>query len=274
MSTTILASDPSITYSPQNAWAHNSDGTVSTNNAGASAQLTFNGVLVQVFGTIPSAKHGAMLPISNYTVDGTISVVFNSSSFSSNQPTPNHVFYESPSLASGGHSLFMTVVNNQADFILNSIVYYSEISISNPIPSPSESIPESTPTSFPSSSQPAVSAVGTHAHKTPVGAIVGGVIAALVLLAAVIAFLVIRRRRKQRTAIHRAPTPFVASRNGTRDSNRMLISPQIQYDDEKASPSPAFTSSPAAHVARHGSMYKPGSSGDLPPMEYGYGRGV
>jgi len=252
---------------------------MTTNNAGASAQLTFNGVLVQVFGTIPSAKHGTTPPISNYTVDGTISVVFNSSSFSSNQSTPNHVFYESPSLASGGHSLFMTVVNNQADFILNSIVYYSEISISNPIPSPSESTPGYTATSSPSSTQTAsVSAVRTSAAKPPVGAIVGGIIAALVLLAALVAFLVIRRRRKQRTAIHRAPTPFIASRNGTRDStrdsNRMLISPQIQYDDEKASPSPAFTPSPAAHVARHGSMYKPGSSGDLPPMEYGYGRGV
>jgi len=274
MSTTILASNPSITYSPQNAWTSSGNGTMTTNNFGASAQLTFNGAFVQVFGTLPPAHHDH--PVSNYTVDGTISVVFNTSDFTNNQPITDHVFYQSPGLASGNHSLVITAIaaDNQADFVLASIVYDSNFSFSNPIPSSSDSIPEFTPTSFPSSSQPTVSAVGTPAHKTPVGAIVGGVIAALVLLAAVIAFLVIRRRRKQRTAIHRAPTPFVASRNGTRDSNRMLISPQIQYDDEKASPSPAFAPSPAAHVARHGSMYKPGSSGDLPPMEYGYGRGV
>ncbi|KAE9383856.1 hypothetical protein BT96DRAFT_982424 [Gymnopus androsaceus JB14] len=211
MSTTIFASDPSITYSPQSAWSPNSDGTMTTNNIGASAQLTFNGEFVEVFGTIPpTSKRDTTRPVSNYTLDHATSVVFNTSDFTNNQPITNHVFYQSPGLANGSHSLVITAIatDHQADFVLASIVYDSNFSLSNPIPSSSESIPESTPTSFPSSSQPAVSAVGTPAHKTPVGAIVGGVIAGLVLLAAVIAFLVIRRRRKQRTAIHRAPTPF------------------------------------------------------------------
>jgi len=78
----------------------------------------------------------------------------------------------------------------------------------------------------------------------------------------------------QRTEKHRTVTPFIASRNESRASDRMLLSPVVpQYIDEKTSP-PPFVPSPAAVAAQRGSMYKPGGSDVLPPMEFGYGGGV
>lgn len=46
MGTTIRAFDPSITYSPPSAWAPNmGDRTMTTNNAGATAELSFDGMI-------------------------------------------------------------------------------------------------------------------------------------------------------------------------------------------------------------------------------------
>ncbi|KAE9397157.1 hypothetical protein BT96DRAFT_87831 [Gymnopus androsaceus JB14] len=197
MSTTILASDPSITYSPQNAWAPSGNGTMTTNNVGASAQLTFNGAFVQVFGTIPPISgNETTCPVSIYTLDHATSVVFNTSDFANIRLITNHIFYQSSlGLTSGNHSLVITAIttDNQADFILGTIVY-SNVSVSTSVPSLSDSIPEPTPTSFPSS-QTALSAVDTPAHA-PVGAIVGGVIAALVVLVVAFMFYRLYRRRK------------------------------------------------------------------------------
>jgi len=118
--------------------------------------------------------------------------------------------------------------DHQADFVLASIVYDSNFSLSNPIPSSSESIPEFTPTSFPSSSQTAVSAVGTPAHKTPVGAIVGGVIATLVVLVVTLMFYRLYRRRRMSISARAqdsasdyppSPEPFLLGVSSDRRAN-------------------------------------------------------
>jgi hypothetical protein len=267
MSMTILASDPSITYAPQSAWKLGNNGTMTTTDSGATAEFTFNGVSVKVLGTIPSVKHEDTLPVSSYTLDDAKPVVFNATDFSYGQSLADFVFYQSvPGLSSGGHRLVITAVENQADFILGSIVYVTNF------PSSTSTNPEETPTSsfLPSQTSTAVS---SPAPKAPVGGIVAGVVVGLGVLAALVAFLVIRRKRKQRTVkLHRVVTPFIASRNGTRDLNRAPIpEPRYDFDDEK---SPTTAPGPSTHVARRGSLYKPGSSSDLPPMEYGYGGGV
>ncbi|KAE9383656.1 hypothetical protein BT96DRAFT_1008918 [Gymnopus androsaceus JB14] len=108
MSTTIFAADPSITYSPQSAWSPNSDGTMTTNNAGAFAQLTFNGTFLEVFGTIPPTNSMIQHVQSLITL------------WIMQLPT---------GLASGSHSLVITAIatDNQADFVLATIVYDSNV---------------------------------------------------------------------------------------------------------------------------------------------------
>ncbi|KAE9397156.1 hypothetical protein BT96DRAFT_996112 [Gymnopus androsaceus JB14] len=195
MSTTILASDPSITYFPQNAWTPDGDGTMTTNNAGASVQLTsqlfrktqekaidtayhsdfwrwppFSKQLSTEYscrlGTIPPTvgNHEPTRPVSNYTLDHEPPVL--------------------PQVWRAGDILVITAINNQIDFILGSIVYDSNTLVSNEsIPSPSESITEHTLTSSPTISfATIISAVGAPATNLFVGTIVGGVIAALVVL--------------------------------------------------------------------------------------------
>jgi len=231
---------------------------------------------VQVFGAIPPAKQGSPRPVSSYNLDNSLPIVFNSTNTSS-KGAFSYTFYQSPpGLEGGNHSLVITSTENQTLFILDSIVYGSNNLSSTAIPAFSATDTPTLPTppsSFSSSSPASSSDISSSSHKVPVGGIVGGIIAALVLLAGLVAWLLIRRRMNRRIEKHRTVTPFITSRNESRESNRMLISPVPQYIDEKASPLP-FVPSPAVVAAQRGSMYKPGSSDVLPPMEFGYGGGV
>jgi len=273
MATTVLAENSSITYSPQSAWMSIlASGGMATTRANATAELSFIGEFVEVYGTILSVEHGRS--VSTYSVDNSTPVVFNSTNVSNKEFIPLFAFYQSPpGLENGSHSLVITSTENQTPFILDYIVYGSNNLSSSATPLFAGTPILNPPSSSLPSSSTASSDISSSSHKVPVGGIVGGIIAVLVLLAGLVAWLLIRRRMNRRTEKHRTVTPFITSRNESRDSNRMLISPVPQYIDEKSSP-PPFVPSPAAVAAQRGSMYKPGSSDVLPPMEFGYGGGV
>ncbi|KAH7876335.1 uncharacterized protein C8R40DRAFT_1169450 [Lentinula edodes] len=272
MSTTLSASSSMITYSHH--WSLN-NGSMATNNAGATANVTFNGTFVQVFGTIPALKHKTPEPASSYILDDTSPIQFNAARFGETNEVSNFAFYQSNlDLASGKHSLVITSLTNGADFILDSIVFSSNLTATSP------TIASETPNP-PSSSSSSSSGSSGGTSKPNVGGIVGGTISALVVLAALIAFFLVHRRRKQRTAKRREVTPFVPEHNGSPSiapnysQDSYLVSspsPQPRYDEKEPLPkmSPGLSS-----LVRHGSMYKPRPDSDnLPPMEFGYGGGV
>ncbi|KAJ3869464.1 hypothetical protein EV359DRAFT_76724 [Lentinula novae-zelandiae] len=208
MSTTLSASSSMITYSHH--WS-SSNGSMGTNNVGATANVTFNGTFVQVFGTIPALKRNTPGPSSSYMLDDAPLIQFNAARFMESDEVNNFAFYQSSlDLASGNHSLVITSLTNGADFILDSIVFSSDLTATSPIASET---PKPSSSSSSTSSSGSTQRVSGDPSKPNVGGIVGGIISALVVLAALIAFFLVHRRRKQRAAKRREVTPFVPERN-------------------------------------------------------------
>ncbi|KIK53911.1 hypothetical protein GYMLUDRAFT_77314 [Collybiopsis luxurians FD-317 M1] len=188
MATNVSASNSFIKYSPPDAWVVKDDGPVTTITAGATAEFSFDGSFVQVFGTIPARNNTA--PISTYTLDGIASPPFDPAALLDVRTLYDQVFYQSsPELLSGNHSLIINSTQAGAQFILGSIIFAPSFS-----PSIS-AFPSVTPPSSPSSTTNAA----TTSHKIIVGRLVGGLLATFIILAAEIAFLFYRRRRKQKT---------------------------------------------------------------------------
>ncbi|KAJ4478268.1 hypothetical protein J3R30DRAFT_3702998 [Lentinula aciculospora] len=278
MSSTIPALSSMINYSHH--W-NTMNGTKVTNNAGATANLTFEGTFVQVFGTIPAVVNGVKEPVSSYSLDGAAPVQFNAGNFGLPSNADNHNFYQSnPGLAKGNHSLIITSETDGANFILSSIVISS-----NPVGVDPSPVSSSQSPPIPSSSEAPNSSTSGSSQQSPgptfkpnIGAIVGGIIAALVVLFALVAFLLVRRRKRQRST-QRQATPFNAERNDSPlklpsyASDSYTVSTSQPRNDEKE-PLPEMSLGPTSLV-RHGSMYKPRIDSDnLPPMEFGYGVGV
>ncbi|KAF9076783.1 hypothetical protein BDP27DRAFT_700623 [Rhodocollybia butyracea] len=90
MSTTLSASHPGVTYSPVNAWTSNQDGAIITSQTGALAIVEFQGVFVQVFGTISSFNPK---PVSLYTMDDGVPLTFNASNFPISESSPNSTLF-------------------------------------------------------------------------------------------------------------------------------------------------------------------------------------
>ncbi|KAJ3831005.1 hypothetical protein F5878DRAFT_636441 [Lentinula raphanica] len=203
MTTTLLASSPQITYSSN--WTHNnSDGGIMfTNNAGETANLTFEGSFIQGFGMLPEAIiDGTIEPTSSYTLDDGTPVVFNAAKLESHFEADNVIFYQSdpghPTLSDGTHLLSIQLENNDAQLYISNMVissplirqsstFFSAVSESaTPIPS------------FTDSSHPTQS---TH-NSAGVGVIVGATVSSLALLVGLVTFFLVRRRRTKRNAQH------------------------------------------------------------------------
>jgi hypothetical protein len=208
MSTTILANNPTITYAPPGVWSSNSDGTMSTSSDGATAEFGFNGVSVQIFGSVRAGGHQPPpVTSSSYSLDG--EPPFNVSLHPS---AVNYSFYESPlNLEKGNHSLMITSLSTKGKFILASIVFIPNGSEPNPVlssslvdPGPPSTFP---PTLPPSSSASPVSGLPSES-KINVGGVVGGVMAALVTLAILAAYFIFfrGRRRNKKATTHRVVT--------------------------------------------------------------------
>jgi hypothetical protein len=282
--TTLLATSPSITYSP-NAWT-NEGGLMTTLIEGATAEFSFDGVFVQVLGSVQSKSKRHPAPVSTYTLDGITSAPFNPTDIMGKQTANNQGFYQSPNLASGNHSLVIKAISiaSGAQFILDSIVIGSDFSpASSGLPIvPTTGFSLSLPTASSSSASPVGAA--SSSRKTNVGGIVGGVLAALIIIAAILASLMFLRRRKQKAEKENQPavTPFISERNGYGSSlpspaytppNRDSYGSQARLYNSRDSKEPLPPG--PSRLSHHGSMYKPKNDRNgLPPLEFGYGKGL
>ncbi|KAH7876334.1 uncharacterized protein C8R40DRAFT_1169449 [Lentinula edodes] len=201
MTTTLSASNPIITYSDN--WNFNeTDGTMVTTTAGSTANVTFDGTSIQVFGTLPAQVQD---PASSYSLDDAPPVLFYATRFEGDEVEKFSLYQSNLGLARGNHSLVITSLTDGPDFVLDSMVFSSNFIVPSTSFTASTEIPSS-------SSSPPLSSGGS---GSDVGAVVGGiVVGALILVGALAAFLVVRRRRWQRGNHLRAVIqPFLAEYN-------------------------------------------------------------
>ncbi|KAF9066942.1 hypothetical protein BDP27DRAFT_1329718 [Rhodocollybia butyracea] len=183
--------------------AHGANGTSVT------ATLNFNGIGVQVFGTI-GAPDGS--PSSTYQVDNLPASTF---VFTNNgQQNYRIPFYASPPLNAGNHTLVITSLgSNNARIWLDYILYY---------PTTNELVSNSSETSMPSTSTSPASVSSsvtsmTHGASTNTVAIVGGVLGSMVgmILAIILAYIILRWRRKHADHWSVTATPYDGHVNKT-----------------------------------------------------------
>ncbi|KAG6907027.1 hypothetical protein DXG01_010862 [Tephrocybe rancida] len=170
-----------------------------TEGLGATATLRFSGTGIAVYGTIPNST---VSRVSAYTLDGSSPVTVTRSN-RGDTPLYQQLFYQSPRLKDGNHTLIVTAVSGASTFYLDYFRINSTSSQeTNAFPSSSLSIFPASASGAPTTLPQATSASsGGHA-----GAIAGGVIGALVFIAlAVAAFLWYRRRRAMRAPSRQAP---------------------------------------------------------------------
>ncbi|KAJ3909887.1 hypothetical protein F5879DRAFT_984329 [Lentinula edodes] len=200
MTTTLSASNPVITYSDN--WNFNeTDGTMVTTTAGSTANVTFDGTSIQVFGTLPAQVQD---PASSYSLDDAPPVLFYATRFEGDEVEKFSLYQSNLGLARGNHSLVITSLTDGPDFVLDSMVFSSNFTV------PSTSFTVSTEVPSSSSSSPPLSSGGSGPN---VGAMVGGIVGSI-LVGALAAFLLVRRRRLQRTNHFRTVIqPFLAEYN-------------------------------------------------------------
>ncbi|PFH50377.1 hypothetical protein AMATHDRAFT_4030 [Amanita thiersii Skay4041] len=200
---------PGFIYYPLGAWQTGGDDGEYNHTShisyvqGASTLLTFQGTSVSVFGTLLSASTGT--PVSSYTLDKNQTTQFSAPSNTTDSLFEQQ-FFKADNLEDTWHTLTITLVDGSA-FVLDYLIYTPTINASSPTlsmgPYP---VPPGSPTqsgdpqgSTPSSSSPSSSS--TSQAKTPVGAIIGGVLggfALIAILAIIIAWLFIRNCRRPR----------------------------------------------------------------------------
>ncbi|KAF5376120.1 hypothetical protein D9615_007671 [Tricholomella constricta] len=175
-----------------------------TQNKGATALLTFTGTAISVYGTITEAHQDVSSRVSTYSIDGA-----GLTTFTSPQPKSilyKQLFFQSPQLPHGQHTLVVTAGTGDAPFWLDYFEVYNPSASTRTYRHGSTFIsPPSSEPSDPSTNHPVQLASKTSSHA---GAIAGGVIGGLAALGVLITFLIIRRRRKSPAAyIPTAPNP-------------------------------------------------------------------
>ncbi|KAG6810757.1 hypothetical protein H0H92_010466 [Tricholoma furcatifolium] len=176
------------------------DGTAhATQDDGATATLQFTGTQIAVFGTIPPFSLGVAPQTSSYQIDDDtpVSVTLSPTSYTLYQ----QLFFQSPSLQDGKHTLVVTSVSGGYTF---SIDYFAINSTSSSSPSISSLPSSSVSAAISSSSTQPNSQTSSATSSSHAGAIAGGVFAALLFISLPIAAFFWYRRRKAR----RAPSRF------------------------------------------------------------------
>ncbi|KAF8880164.1 hypothetical protein BD779DRAFT_1676040 [Infundibulicybe gibba] len=198
--------DPAIVPRPETGWLIST----STSNLGSLTQtngssLTFNftGTSVSWVGFTPQMPSGRPTSNATYSIDNAKPVVFRLPSGSPFDNLTNQVFFTSPTLNPGPHSLKVTYRGNNATPPLT----LSHLVVANNVSKTSLQVP---PVASASSQPPAVSSTAaTSTNKpnasTPIGAIVGGVIGGIAVIC-LTAFLLWRRNRQLKISRKRSGT--------------------------------------------------------------------
>lgn len=190
-----------------------------------------------MYGTV-----GLDTPISSYALDGTTSVY---AADKVEQPVYGQLFYNSPTLSDGEHTLLVTNMGSGALWI-DYIVYAPSVSSSSILTS--RTVTPTTPgLGAPTSG---TGLPGSNSKSSiPIPAVVGGAVGALILIIALIFGVLYYRRRAERVAGARllgkenildGKTIFQMSPH-VRISNPICVS---QISPRLASPSPVLSSRP------------------------------
>lgn len=150
----------------------------------------FVGTSVSVLGTIPSQSE-SLPSTSTYVLDNNPSTRFTFTPTLGQAPVYQQLFYQSPTLPDGAHSLTIQSTTNGSWFWLDAIVITATSTDTNL----NSTSPTSTPTSTPSAER---SSAGS---KSLIGSVVGAVIGALLLIvvAGLLFFSYFRRRQRRRS---------------------------------------------------------------------------
>ncbi|KAE9406492.1 hypothetical protein BT96DRAFT_987631 [Gymnopus androsaceus JB14] len=195
--------DPRIIYS--DGWSgagtvgNECDGTTHDSNfiPGATASFSFEGTGIEVYGTVPAT---IFTPTASFQVDN------QNSTFSFPGDNAVHyrtIYYTSPSLTAGNHTLSMTVTSNSSTKLYLDYLVYS------PILSTSSTIPQSAASTTVTSTTSTGLAVGDSSSQSHpasrVGAIIGGIFGGIVVgiaLGILLMCILLRRSRKIQSLFH------------------------------------------------------------------------
>ncbi|EDR06514.1 uncharacterized protein LACBIDRAFT_328717 [Laccaria bicolor S238N-H82] len=200
MATTIDDTDSSIGYSSGWALLQGStrqwNGTVhSTSTVGATATFSFRGTGVAVYGTLPAGPSTAATQ-SQYAIDSGVPV--NVSIASQTDAVYADLFFLSPLLTDGLHTLVITNEGTSVEYQLDRIDYNASVNVPVTVSGSSGSSISKTvsTTSSVSHSAAATSPAASSAKSAPVGTIVGSIAAGLlVVLIALLIYFNCRRRK-------------------------------------------------------------------------------
>uniref|UniRef100_A0A0W0GFF7 Uncharacterized protein n=1 Tax=Moniliophthora roreri TaxID=221103 RepID=A0A0W0GFF7_MONRR len=188
--------------------------THTSTSSGDSFVFQFAGTSISVHGLLPLKVVGSFGV--TFTLDGSSSV---SSVFPDPNSKvdmllqPNYLFYKSPTLTPGNHSLIVNVtgVVGEQSFIIDHLTYTPSFTRLSQKPNFASSGNQSGST--PSTTIPLSEPTGQTGSKEPrqhVGAIVGGVVGGIIVLLAILSLLLFVRRRHKAKERALASEPFTA----------------------------------------------------------------
>ncbi|KAL7277852.1 hypothetical protein ACG7TL_008798 [Trametes sanguinea] len=219
--------------------------------AGMSAVFSFKGSQVFVYGRLQPPQNGDEPPVSLYSVGDDKFQAFPAPSVGS--VMDNVSFFNSSVLPYGEYTLVINVTraSSNSPYFLDYIRY----NITDPNAQPSQTSSSSTSTSSGAAASSTSAAAATNgSSSTPIGPIVGGVVAGVAVIAvAIIAFLCYRMR-KRRPILSLSPT------DPTAPTSRITpyIVPSNAGSQSHFSDLPAMPYSPT--MRQNGSMYSLGTS--------------
>ncbi|RDB27359.1 hypothetical protein Hypma_004464 [Hypsizygus marmoreus] len=213
--------DPRIFYDSK--WMALGGNANFTTEAGSQMKYQFTGTSLSWVGYIPTElPHNSSS--GTYSIDGGSPVTFRLEGLPAGGTVTvyNQVFFSTPELAPGPHSILVTYTGNrQLTPLTLDYLYITSTSSPQTTSDPSSSSP-STSISPSSTVNPSSTSEVKQNSDPPVGAIVGGVIGGIAIIAAILFFFWWRRRKHHRVAhelgrdentFNRAPdvTPFMAA---------------------------------------------------------------
>ncbi|GLB44419.1 hypothetical protein LshimejAT787_1700460 [Lyophyllum shimeji] len=152
---TVDDRDSRITYTPNWFLAGGPDEfgstTHGTRTAGAKATFTFTGSSVAVYGTISDGGVYKDPPVSTYSIDGASPVTY--SAVAGSQAQYKQLYFQSPKLADGQHTLVITSTLESAFFWIDYIQFTPSVEAA-PIPNTAISTPKSETTPPPANPDP------------------------------------------------------------------------------------------------------------------------
>ncbi|KAK0443899.1 uncharacterized protein EV420DRAFT_1649011 [Desarmillaria tabescens] len=177
---------------------------------GDSFSFQFTGTNISVFGIQRNSIVGVIS--ANISVDGGKTTTFSTTSTRSGNDLANTMFFSSPILSSGIHTLIMNIteVTGDQSLKLDYLTYSDQVSDGDSSPSPSSSASSSSSNS-PSGSSLSYSPPKTTNSKGIVGGAVGGVIALLLIIAGALFWWRRKKRAHHKANLISLSEPFPCS---------------------------------------------------------------